>query len=77
MNEPTLEKITDKPPSLEELQGKVGGFAELLNLPDGGQLLFDEDGLMKKLPPNRDASRLAMTPIVGNAVHLTGKGKIK
>tara|TARA_R110000751_G_scaffold18488_1_gene56243 strand:- start:226 stop:474 length:249 start_codon:yes stop_codon:yes gene_type:complete len=79
----TFETITDNPPTLEELQAKVGGFVELMNLNDGGQLLFDEDGLMKNLPVNAKASELAArlgrnpSRIVGNAVHLKGKGRIQ
>lgn len=78
----TFEIITDTPPSLDELQEKVGGYVELMNLTDGGQLLFDEDGVMKQLPVNAEATDLAFrlgkvpTTIVGNAVHLTGDGRL-
>lgn len=73
---PTLETIADKQPTLEEMQEKVGGFVEMLTLMDGSQLLFCEDGLMLKMPPNAKASAVAQQPIVGNAVILRGVARL-
>jgi hypothetical protein len=64
-------------PSLEMLQGLVGGYVEpIVVLYEGKrkQAFMDEDGLMKKLPPNPKATLLvygratARAPIVGNFV---------
>tara|TARA_R110002110_G_scaffold2739_10_gene13115 strand:+ start:862 stop:1458 length:597 start_codon:yes stop_codon:yes gene_type:complete len=79
----TFERISDNPPTLEELQAKVGGYIEIIQLSDRSQLCVDEDGLMKNLPVNAKASELAArlgrnpSRIVGNAVHLKGKGRIQ
>ena len=69
-----FETIDDEVPTLEYAQEFVGGYVEMLTLPDGSQLLFDEEGLYKKDPEqNPQASLLAMRRIVGNALHLKGK----
>jgi hypothetical protein len=55
--------------SLEQLQAAVGGYLEVVAVPNSfNTLLVDEDGNMKKLPLNVEASKLAQRPIVGNAV---------
>jgi hypothetical protein len=55
--------------SLEQLQAAVGGYIEVVAVPNSfNTLLVDEDGLMKKLPMNVEASKLAQRPIVGNTV---------
>lgn len=65
--------------TLSEMQAKVGGYIELVgrtNL-EGGQIIFaDEDGLMKKLPPNAEASVMAGKPIVGNVL-VVPKGQVE
>lgn len=68
--------ITDKEPTLEYLQDFVGGLIEVVPLRDGSQLIVNEEGLMKELPHNQQASELAMRDIVGNALVLKGKGKL-
>ena len=57
--------------TLSEMQARVGGYVELVGCANlaAGQLMFvDEDGLMKKLPPNSKASMMAGRPIVGDAL---------
>lgn len=70
-DEPSLYIRNDKPPSLEEAQKLVGGYVQLIWVHQG-QLLVDEDGIMKQLPINHRASRLAGQRIVGNAMYLRG-----
>lgn len=38
--------------SLQELQGFVGGFIEVITLPDGRELVINEEGRNKNLPVN-------------------------
>ena len=66
--------MDEKRPSLEEAQKAVGGYVEILTVREG-QLLFDEEGLLKKLPHNPEASEIAGQPIVGNALLLKGSAK--
>lgn len=42
--------------TLEELQEYAGGYIEMVRLPSGGWLVFDEDGKMKDLPRNDRAT---------------------
>tara|TARA_R110000824_G_scaffold384020_1_gene577827 strand:- start:875 stop:1102 length:228 start_codon:yes stop_codon:yes gene_type:complete len=63
-----------KRPSLEEAQKAVGGYVEIITLREG-QLLFDEEGLLKGLPHNHEASKMAGQLIVGNALLLKGSAK--
>jgi hypothetical protein len=62
-------------PTVEEAQAMVGGYVEVVDLADGGQLLVDEEGLLKNLNTNVVASFLAGRHIVGPAVLLRGKAK--
>ncbi len=55
---------------LEELQKLAGGYIEVVAIP-GDQakiMLVNEDGLAERLKLNREASRIAGRPIVGDAV---------
>lgn len=76
---PTITPMDDKPPTLKEAQTIVGGYVQLLDLPDESQLLVDEDGLSKELPINYSAMYLLEGTnyegqrIVGNALLLKGK----
>ena len=45
--------------TLEEMQGYVGGYIEIIGLPDGSQLILNEEGKLKGLEPNLKASLLA------------------
>jgi hypothetical protein len=69
--------IDETPPALEDCQKVVGGFVEMVYLPDGRQMLVNEDGIAKQLPYNPVASLLADQIIVGNAIILEEKAKWK
>lgn len=62
-------------PSLKEAQAFVGGLVELVNLPNGDQMLVNEEGRMKKLPINDPASSAADQRILGNAIILVGDAR--
>jgi hypothetical protein len=53
---------------LEELQGHIGGYVEIIYLRDGRMMLVDEDGRIKKLALNRRATLLASMEIVGDVL---------
>jgi hypothetical protein len=66
--------------TLEALREYVGGDIELLRSADGGTLMVvNEEGLLRKLPPNEKATNWAMregasySVIVGNAVIMNAK----
>jgi len=65
-------------PTLEQLQGFVGGFVSMLIVDPTGtkpcQMVVDEDGLLKKLDLNEEATALAGQPIVGDAILFDGIG---
>jgi len=69
----------DKRPTLSEAQKMVagGGLVELMTLANGDQLLFDEEGQLKGLDLNLEASELAGQPIVGSALLLQGSARWK
>lgn len=54
--------------TLDELQKFVGGYIELVPLPEGMVLVVNEEGLLRSLPKNDTASFLAGRIIVGDAV---------
>lgn len=54
--------------TLAEVQRYVGGYVEMLKVSGGKILLFDEEGSLKGLQPNREASKIAKRPIVGPAL---------
>ena len=45
--------------SLQELQGFVGGYIELVRLPGKQFMVVNEEGLLKDLPSNFGASLIA------------------
>ena len=45
--------------SLEELQAMVGGWIEVVYLPDGRLMVIDEEGKLKGYQRNEQATRLA------------------
>lgn len=45
-------------PTLEEAQALVGGYVEVVYLPDGRQMLIDEEGKLKRKPVNVEATML-------------------
>jgi len=55
--------------TLNQIQKIIGGYAESVRVPNSHNfLLVDEDGLMKRLTINIEASNLAQRPIVGPAI---------
>lgn len=54
--------------TLDEVQGLVGGYVQLIQLDDGLTMLVDEEGRMKGLPLNQGASLLSGHPVVGTAL---------
>ena len=54
--------------SLEELQGYVGGYIEIVVLPSGQFLVVNEEGIIHGLPLNVYASAIAYQPIVGDVL---------
>ncbi len=66
----------DHRPTLEEAQGAVGGYVELVELEGGGrQLIVNEEGLLLNLPVNPEATLLAGVLIVGPALLLEGDNR--
>ncbi len=70
----------DHKPSLEEAQQLVGGYVEMVRLPDGKQMLVNEDGRSMDLPLNKEATEM-LNPnrpgidIVGDVVVLEGDNR--
>lgn len=66
--------ISDKPPTLEEMQDMVGGYVEEIHAGDPDKQYFvNEEGLLKNLKFNVEASGVVGRDIVGNMVVLEGK----
>lgn len=85
--------ITNGPPAdidglpgemdLEDLQKLVDGYIEVVALPNGDQLVVNEEGKLKGLPVNPVATALFREAfpdipdvIVGRAVLLTGRNRL-
>ena len=62
--------LADNPPTLSEAQKAVGGYVEVLVLPDGRQMLVNEDGLQEGLPLNKNAALIAEQIILGDVLIL-------
>lgn len=54
--------------SLTELQAVVGGFIEVVYLPDGRLMVVNEEGKLNGLPINEKASELYPDLIVGDVL---------
>lgn len=54
--------------SLTELQAVVGGFIEVVHLPDGRLMVVNEEGKLNGLPINPKASELYPDIIVGDVL---------
>ena len=67
---------TEKP-TLERAQELVGGLVEMVRSPTDPdiQVLVNEEGLLKGLPFNEEASEMCSTGIVGDAIILKGKAR--
>ena len=60
--------------SLESLQKAVGGYIEVVSLPDGRSIMYaNEEGLLHNLAVNLTACVIAEQRIVGDVVVLTEK----
>lgn len=59
--------------SYKELQGYVGGYIEIVRLPNSYILVVDEEGRLKNKKLNKKASELAGQPIVGDVVLCNSK----
>jgi len=71
-----LDKKEEKP-TLEECQKFVGGYIEIVeSLDRKKQIIVDEEGLLKSKPINKDASKEAGIPIVGDAMVLSGRARV-
>ncbi|MGH9238791.1 MAG: DUF3846 domain-containing protein [Vicinamibacterales bacterium] len=62
--------------TLDEMQAFVGGYIEILRLPDGRALVINEEGKLRGLPLNPEATvlaapRIAPDFIVGPALVCT------
>ena len=69
----TFENKKDRP-SLKKAQELVGGLVEIVRSPDNPtwQVLVNEEGLLRDLPFNEEASKICNTGIVGDVVILKG-----
>jgi hypothetical protein len=71
----TVEPASGKKFTNEEVWEIIGGWYEVVPIPDNsGKLLVDEEGLLKGLPANKNASTLVNIPIVGPALWTKGEG---
>jgi len=73
---PKLKRVSDAPMTLKEMQDFVGGLIEVVYLGDD-QLVVNEEGLLLGLPYNSEASELSGRRIVGDALLLSGEGRMK
>ena len=66
-----------KAPSLDRAQELVGGLVEMVRSPTDPdiQVLVNEEGLLKGLPFNEEASKMCDTGIVGDAIILKGDAR--
>lgn len=55
---PKLIIISDKKPTLAEVQGLVGGYIEFAYVDDNTQIICNEDGKLLGLPINQEATNL-------------------
>lgn len=55
--------------TLKEMQELVGGYIELVYLPEGKCLIINEEGLLLGLPLNQQATELYGHPIVGEVIY--------
>jgi len=59
--------------TLNELQNLVGGFIQVIVLPDGRPLIMDEEGKLKDKSYNEKATTLARTAGIADADFLVGR----
>ena len=89
MAEPKTKTITDKKPTLKEMQEFVGGYIEVVYAPNGDHIILNEEGKLAGLPINYEATKhwvgddadddtngMTTDYIVGNALILQGKARL-
>ena len=89
MSIPETRVISDKKPTLKEMQEFVGGNIQVVNGIDGSHIIINEEGKIKGLPMNMvattmwlgedwddDTSAMANDFLVGNAMILKGKARL-
>ena len=87
MKTPTPETkiITDKEPTLKEMQKFVGGYIQVVQAKNGDDIVFNEEGRIFGLPINYEASEHWLgrgqyddlyNNILGNALILKGKARL-
>ena len=69
--------FNEEAPSLERAQELVGGLVEMVRSPIDTeiQVLVNEEGLLRGMPFNKEATELCGTGIVGDVVILKGSAK--
>ena len=82
---PETKTITDKEPTLKEMQKFVGGYIEVVQAKNGDHIVFNEEGRIFGLPINYEASEHWLgrgqyddlyNNILGNALILKGKARL-
>ena len=91
MAEPKTKTITDKEPTLKEMQEFVGGYIEVAYDDGATQIICNEEGKLLELPLNKEATSFWEKElmnnsfyeplgwqdfIVGNALILKGKARL-
>ena len=89
MQIPQTKVISDKKPTLEEMQEFVGGYIQVVKGIDGSQIIVNEEGKIYGLPTNvvattfylgedwdDDTSAMVHDVLVGNAMVLKGKARL-
>ena len=56
LEQPSLIRKADKKPTLKEMQEFVEGYIELIALPDGRDMIINEEGKITGLPENIEAT---------------------
>ena len=76
---PRVHTFDKEEPTLAEAQKLIGGYVEMIFPSDGSQLLVDEEGMLKELLVNEEATKIAGEGhvIVGPAIHLKGDARWK
>ena len=83
LEQPSLIRKADKKPTLKEMQEFVEGYIELIALPDGRDMIINEEGKITGLPENIEATIIFRKAfpytsdwIAGNVMLLKGKAKL-
>ena len=57
-----------KEPDLETIQNIVGGYFTIINTPDNKLMYVNEEGELKKLPANNEASKIVGFNVYGKVL---------